>query len=166
MVYCTPTQLENMGTMYTEACHIIPFSLGFFRESEVSWASESCWVVLSDLSIALECLCHLGFNISMFSECPFEAQFLSWEGYWSIQCHHYDVPPSHRLRPIPIHAQANCKWDKRKGIKWLLTMIWASAAAGWCLVYWPWRVYQEHNCWFDPVCGLGGSVGVQYTIGV
>ena len=32
----TDRQLENMVITYTEACHIILFSLGSFHESEVS----------------------------------------------------------------------------------------------------------------------------------
>ena len=32
----TARQLENMGLMYTEGCHIVLFSLGSFPESEVN----------------------------------------------------------------------------------------------------------------------------------
>ena len=37
----TNRELENMKLSFTEACHIVPFSLGSFSESEVSRVSLS-----------------------------------------------------------------------------------------------------------------------------
>jgi len=52
------------------------------------------------------------------------------------------------------------RWDKGKGtIKWLLTVIWASAATVWCLVYWPEEFTRSTIVDLIPVCDM-------YTIGV